>query len=134
MTSECTTATCEAPVETDALATNFADRWIRPVSDILENADEYRIVLEMPGVSSEQIDLQVENRQLSVRGRRSFNRSDEFELIHAEQRPASYWRNFVLSDDVDAGKIGAECTNGVVTIRLPKLLERKPRKITVRTI
>lgn len=94
-------------------------KWtVTPLMDVFENDDEYLLVGDLPGVKAEQLDLRVEKGVLILDTQGA---SPEWE----------YRREFKLSDDVDAGAIGAKLDAGVLELRLPKRAEVKPRKISI---
>ena len=84
----------------------------------------------MPGVSKENLEMWVENNELTILGRRSMP-SVEGTLIHRESRPENFRRSFELDPSIDAEKISAKIEQGVVTLTLPKAEQVKPRKIAV---
>ena len=106
------------------------EQFIAPAATVLENADGYTLEVEMPGVSKENLEMWVENNELTVLGRRSMP-SVEGTLIHRESRSENFKRSFELDPSIDAGKISATIEQGVVTLTLPKAEQVKPRKIAV---
>src|SRR5205823_5261067 len=108
-----------------------AEQFIAPPATVLENADGYTLEVEMPGVSKENLEMWVENNNLTILGRRSM-RSVDGTLIHQESRLENFRRSFELDPSIDAGKINAKIEQGVVTLTLPKAEQVKPRKITVK--
>lgn len=107
-----------------------AEQFIAPAATVLENADGYTLEVEMPGVSKENLEMWVENNELTILGRRSMP-SVEGTLIHRESRQENFRRSFELDPSIDAEKISAKIEQGVVTLTLPKAEQVKPRKITV---
>jgi HSP20 family protein len=107
-----------------------AEQFIAPAATVLENADGYTLEVEMPGVSKENLEMWVENNELTILGRRAMP-SIEGTLIHRESRQENFRRAFELDPSIDAGKISAKIEQGVVTLTLPKAEQVKPRKITV---
>ena len=107
-----------------------SEQFIAPAATVLENADGYTLEVEMPGVSKENLEMWVENNELTIVGRRSMP-AVEGTLIHRESRPESFRRTFELDPSIDAEKISAKIEQGVVTLTLPKAEQVKPRKITV---
>jgi HSP20 family protein len=107
-----------------------AAEFIAPAATVLENADGYTLEVEMPGVSKENLEMWVENNELTVLGRRSMP-AVEGTLIHRESRAENFRRAFELDPSIDAEKISATIEQGVVTLTLPKAERVKPRKITV---
>ncbi|HEY2615401.1 MAG TPA: Hsp20/alpha crystallin family protein [Chthoniobacterales bacterium] len=106
------------------------EQFIAPAATVLENEDGYTLEVEMPGVSKENLEMWVENNELTILGRRSMP-SIEGTLIHRESRPHNFRRTFELDPSIDAGKISAKIEQGVVTLTLPKAEQVKPRKIAV---
>jgi len=106
------------------------EQFIAPAATVLENPDGYTLEVEMPGVSKENLEMCVENNELTILGRRSAP-SVEGTLIHRETRPENFRRSFELDPSIDAGKISAKIEQGVVTLTLPKAEQVKPRKIAV---
>jgi HSP20 family protein len=106
------------------------EQFIAPAATVLENTDGYTLEVEMPGVSKENLEMWVENNELTILGRRSIP-SVEGTLIHRESRSENFRRSFELDPSIDAGKISAKIEQGVVTLTLPKAEQVKPRKIAV---
>jgi HSP20 family protein len=103
-----------------------------PPADIYE--DEHHIVLklEIPGIRQEDLDIQVENNTLSIRGERSLEKEEKEENFRrVERRYGSFYRAFTLPNTVDADKIQAEYENGVLKVKLEKRAEAKPKQIKV---
>src|SRR5437660_10773361 len=91
-----------------------AEQFIAPSATVLESADGYTLEVEMPGVSRENLEMWVENYELTILGRRSMP-SVEGTVIHRESRPENFQRSFELDPSIDAGKISAKDEQGVVT-------------------
>ncbi|HEX7518188.1 MAG TPA: Hsp20/alpha crystallin family protein [Chthoniobacterales bacterium] len=106
------------------------EQFIAPAATVLENTDGYMLEVEMPGVSKENLEMWVENNELTILGRRSMP-SVEGTLIHRESRSENFRRSFEIDPSIDAGKISAKIEQGVVTLTLPKAEQVKPRKIAV---
>ena len=106
------------------------EQFIAPAATVLENADGYTLEVEMPGVNKENLEMWVENNQLTILGRRALP-SVEGTLIHRESRLEHFRRSFELDPSIDAGRISAKIDQGVVTLTLPKAEQVKPRKIAV---
>jgi HSP20 family protein len=106
------------------------EQFIAPAATVLENTDGYTLEVEMPGVSKENLEMWVENNELTILGRRSMP-SVEGTLIHRESRSENFRRSFEIDPSIDAGKISAKIEQGVVTLTLPKAEQVKPRKIAV---
>ena len=103
-----------------------------PVTDIFETDDTLRVILEMPGVDKESVDLRVENDVLTVEGQVDFTKYQGLTPLYTEYNVGNYARSFELSSKIDQERIGAELKDGVITLVLPKAEKAKPRKIMVR--
>ena len=104
----------------------------RPVADIVERQDGVVVQIEMPGVPSDDVEISVERRVLTVRGRGRVTAPEGYRLVYAEYGEGDYERSFTLSGDIDEGNIAAEMKNGVLTLTLPRAEAAKPRKIEVK--
>jgi len=112
--------------ETGTRPTNYA----LPRATIREEKDHFLLDLEMPGVRKEDLEVTVENNELTVIGRRKDGEL-RGELVYRESRPLDYRRVFDLDPSIDAGKITAKIEQGIVKLTLPKAESVKPRKIPV---
>jgi HSP20 family protein len=104
-----------------------------PNSDIFETEDALTVVLEMPGVDRDNIDINVEGNVLTVEGKINFGKYEGLEPIYSEYNVGPYRRSFRISSRIDQDKIRAEMRDGVITLMLPKAAESKPRKIEVKS-
>jgi HSP20 family molecular chaperone IbpA len=102
-----------------------------PTTDIFETQQELTVVMEMPGVDNQNVEVTVENDVLSVAGRIDFSKYEGLQPVYTEYNVGHYARSFQLSSKIDQGKITADLKDGVITLTLPKSEEAKPRKITV---
>jgi HSP20 family protein len=108
-------------------------RAFMPNADIFETEDALTVVLEMPGVDRNNIDISVDSGVLTVEGKINFGKYEGLEPVYSEYNVGPYRRSFRISSRVDQDKINAEMRDGVVTLILPKAEEAKPRKIEVKT-
>jgi HSP20 family protein len=107
----------------------------RPPVDIEENDRELCLALEVPGIEPGQIDINVENGVLTVRGEKTTERKEgeEDSRYHVIERSyGSFYRSFQLPQGVDEGQIQAEHKNGVLIIRIPKTALPQPRRIQIK--
>ena len=129
-----------AGMEVDRLNRMFADfqteafnqAWV-PAVDIYET-DSHEVVIkaELPDVKKEDIGVTVENNVLTLTGERKQEQSTKREQFQrVERRFGSFSRSFTLPSSVDAGQIAASYKDGVLTIRLPRREEAKPKQISV---
>jgi HSP20 family protein len=103
-----------------------------PVTDIFETSDALKVILEMPGVDKESVDVRVENDVLTIEGQVDFTKYQGLTPLYTEYNVGNYARSFELSSKIDQERIGAELKDGVITLILPKAEKARPRKITVR--
>ena len=106
-------------------------RLFMPTADIFEAEHALTVVLEMPGVEKNSVDINVEAGVLTILGRLDFSKYEGMQPIYTEYNVGHYRRSFELSNKIDQSKIGAEMKDGVLTITLPKVEEAKPRRITI---
>jgi len=103
-----------------------------PPVDIYEDEHNITIGVELPGVDMKDIDVQVENNTLTIRGERTLEKDQKEENFHRiERRYGSFFRSFALPNTVDTDKVTAESNNGLLEIKLPKRAEAKPKQIKV---
>src|SRR6267378_542512 len=106
--------------------------WMQPV-DIFQS-DEHELVLkaELPDMSREDIDINIENFVLTIKGEKKVsNDVKEEQYHHVERRYGAFSRSFSLPQTVDPGRVSAEYKQGVLTVRLPLREDAKPRSIKV---
>jgi HSP20 family protein len=108
-------------------------RAFMPIADIFETEDALTVVLEMPGVDRENIDVSVENGVLTIEGKINFGKYEGLQPVYSEYNVGPYRRSFRISSQIDQDKINAEMRDGVITLVLPKAEEAKPRRIQVKT-
>lgn len=102
-----------------------------PPVDVFEDENGITLKADLPGVSKENLNVHVEGDQLSIEGEVALGESVKLEPVYAEVRVSHYRRTFALSRDLDTSKIEAAMKNGVLTLRIPKGEQAKPRRIPV---
>ncbi|MEO6873500.1 MAG: Hsp20/alpha crystallin family protein [Opitutaceae bacterium] len=104
---------------------------IKPTYDVKETSEAYRLVVQLPGVAKDGLELTAESNELRITGRRGWTQPAGWTPLHRETHPANY--ELVLTHDnaIDADKIVAELIDGVLRVTLPKPEAVKPRKIAV---
>ena len=106
--------------------------WVPPV-DIFEN-EQHELVLkaELPDLKREDIDIRVENNTLTLSGQKKSEEEVNEDRYHRIERTYGHFsRTFTLPNTVDTGKIAADYKNGVLTVRLPKREDARPKQIQV---
>lgn len=132
MNAEMTTPTDKTPAE--APETTHGGRIYRPLTDILETKEGVSLMLEMPGVASDDVDISLERRVLTIRGRANRPDPENLQLVHAEYGEGDYERVFTMSEDFNPEKIEAAMRNGMLTVTLPRAAAALPKKITVKAV
>jgi HSP20 family molecular chaperone IbpA len=102
-----------------------------PSADIYESEHALTVVLEMPGVSRDGIDVSVEGGVLTVEGRIDFSKYDGLQPLYSEYNVGPYRRTFRISNQIDQSGITAKLQDGVITLELPKAEAAKPRRIEI---
>ncbi|HJS88468.1 MAG TPA: Hsp20/alpha crystallin family protein [Steroidobacteraceae bacterium] len=105
----------------------------RPPVDIFEDRDGITLLADMPGVSKDRLSLRVDGNTLVLEGQVQFELSEGTEALYADVRSSLYRRTFTLSGELETEKIDASLKDGVLTVRIPKRAELRPRKIEVQT-
>ena len=113
------------------LTNNTARPWA-PAVDVLENENDVILKADVPEVDMRDIDIQIENGTLTLKGQRKFEDEKKGTGYHRIERSyGSFARSFALPETVDAEKVKAEYKNGVLTITLGKKEIAKPRTVKV---
>ena len=106
--------------------------WV-PALDIRETDDRFEVTADLPGMSSNDVELTFEDGTLTVRGRREFARDqDEGQYHRIERSYGSFARSVRLPRVADSERIEASFDNGVLTVLVPKREEAKARTIEVK--
>ena len=105
---------------------------LAPAVDIYENAQGITVQADMPGVSKDGLSIQTDRNSLVIEGNAVIDVPAAMEAIHADVQATRYRRSFALSGELDAERIEATLKDGVLTLRIPKRAEFRPRKVEVR--
>jgi HSP20 family protein len=108
------------------------EAWVTPVVDIFETDDDYFLVVDMPGVSRENIKLKLENGNLVIMGRINYEKVINKSYIMQERNIGNFYRDFKISDSIYHDKIEARYENGQLLVRLPKDEKIKPKNIEIK--
>lgn len=115
----------DAPAE-EASSRPFA----APDVDIYEGEEEVLVVVDLPGVSSERLRIDLDKGLLTIEGKRSED-GVPGKSIASEVPDADYRKSFLLPHGIDEEKLSAELANGVLRIRMPKAAAHRPRQIPI---
>jgi len=103
-----------------------------PPVDVVEDSSGITLYADLPGVSKDQLSLNVEAGTLTIEGDMGLATPQGMEATYAEVGLARFRRVFSLSKDLDTSKVSAELAQGVLRLRIPKAEHAQPRKIEVR--
>lgn len=106
---------------------------LRPAADIFEDDEGITLQLDVPGASKERLTLQVNRDRLDVDAEVRIEMPTGIEALYADVRSTHYQRTFALSSELETDKIDASLKDGVLTLRIPKRAEVRPRRVEVRT-
>jgi len=104
-----------------------------PYTDIIENEDGLTIMMDLPGAEDNNVDINLEDKVLTVTAKVEPLTFEGYRPLYAEYRIGDFERAFRLNDDFDADKIEAHLKEGVLTLVLPKSEAKKPRKIKIKS-
>jgi HSP20 family protein len=106
-------------------------RYYVPSTDIYETEEALTVIMEMPGVDRNNVNVSLDNNILLIEGRIDLTKYDGTEPVYTEYGIGNYTRSFALSNKVDRDRITAEVTDGVLTLTLPKVKETQPRRVPI---
>lgn len=109
--------------------TRANEQYIEPRVDIFEDANGLTLLADLPGVTKDNLDVEVKDEILTIQAHT--RREVKGTQIYREFELTNYHRQFKLSERVDADRITAEFKHGVLTLRMPKAEEAKPKQINV---
>ena len=108
-----------------------AGKYFLPATDIVETENELLVMMDMPGVRRENVEVKLENRVLEIEGHLDFSPYKDLTPIYSEYSVGHYTRRFTISNAIDSGKIDASLADGVLVLTLPKTPESQPRSVSV---
>ena len=111
--------------------TDQARRWVPPM-DLVEAEDHFVLKADLPGLTEEDVNIEVQDGTLSISGSRKAEHEErEKGWYRIERSFGSFNRSLTLPDGVDADRIEASFDHGVLEVRIPKPEQRKPRRISI---
>jgi HSP20 family molecular chaperone IbpA len=105
-----------------------------PSADVMEDQNEIRLMLELPGMRADDVEVSMENNILTISGEKKEERQEENQERRwhlSERRYGRFSRSFVLPRDVEQDRIQANFENGVLSVTIPKSEKARPRRIQV---
>ncbi len=105
-----------------------------PPMNVTQDDDNFYLRAEVPGINPDEMSISAVKNRVSLAGKRDIQIEHERASYHRKERPeGSFNRTVTLPTDIDAERVDARYTDGILTLTLPKAEEAKPRQITVRT-
>jgi HSP20 family protein len=115
--------------------TNGSGQYWTPSMDAWETGQAFVVQLDLPGVTADQVDVTFDRNTLTIRGTRPATipqpEQGELRVFFAERAPGAFTRTLRFPQYVEASRIDAAFTNGVLTVTVPKAEAAKPRKIEI---
>lgn len=121
-----------SPAEREEAAAN-AVRRVLPALDIWEDEGAVTVVADMPGVGTEELEVELADHTLTLGGHIGIDLPETLAARFAELRASRYERQLALGEGIDTDRIEASAKDGVVTVRLPKTSSTRRRRIEVHT-
>ncbi|QEG20863.1 Hsp20/alpha crystallin family protein [Mariniblastus fucicola] len=105
-----------------------------PPANVTESDTGFSLVMELPGVSADDVSIEMKENLLVVHGKKVVDKPGEGQrLAKSERRGGAFARKFEFASQIDADGISAEFKDGLLSIELPKSEKVLPRKIEIRT-
>ena len=106
-------------------------RWI-PAMDLVETKDDFVLRADLPGIGDADVSIEVENNVLTISGERKAEHEERHEgYYRIERATGSFARSLSLPEGIDPDAVTAAFDNGVLTVRVPKPVQAKPRRVKI---
>lgn len=102
-----------------------------PLVNVFEDGDDFVVVAELPGVKKEDLDIQVRGDAVRIRGKKTVAYDEKASVHRSERVGGEFDRTLTLPEQIEAAKVHAEYRDGVLTLRLPRAENAKPRTVTI---
>lgn len=122
----------EEALSTEGTERTRETRCFVPRADIYENENDIAVLVDLPGVSKDSVEITLEKNILKINGYVDQETPKGYSLAFAEYRVGDYERSFRLTNQIDQNKIEAIMNDGVLKLHLPKAEAAKTRKIAVK--
>jgi HSP20 family protein len=108
------------------------ERYIRPRTSVFEMDDAVQIIMDVPGVSKENLDIHYDRGELTITAKRETWDREKLTSCYCERFDGHYRRVFALDNTLDNNKIDAKLAQGVLELTIPKTEAVKPKKIEIK--
>lgn len=105
--------------------------FVRPVYRVDSDEHSYTVVLEMPGVAKDRVDVHFDNQLLTITGGRDRKLPDGWKALHRESADADYRLRLQVGVDIDSNRVSAQLQDGILRLQLPLAETAKPRQIEI---
>ena len=122
--------TFESP--TSGFDLGVSGRGVFPPTNVFNDKDGYIVRMEVPGVTPESLTIESHGRTLTISGKRETSAPEGASFHRHERNSGEFSRSLQLSNDLDLTKAEATCKHGMLTVRIPKKDEAKPRQIEIK--
>jgi HSP20 family protein len=127
------TSQSKVPATGDEKRGRYSDAALTPPVDVFEDANGITLYADLPGVSRDKLNLQVDSDALVIEGESALAIPEGLQSSHSEVGLARFRRVFTLSKELDADKVSAELAHGVLKLSIPKAQHAQARRIAVKS-
>ncbi len=121
----------DSPTLMDVLAGAWPTGWT-PQADVTATEDAYIVLLDLPGLSKDDVEITIQDRSLRVEGERKSPQADDTDTFTRRERATGHFqRHFVLPKSIKANAVKATFDRGVLRIQIPITDDHKARKVTI---
>jgi HSP20 family protein len=108
-----------------------SQRWV-PAMDLVETEDDFVLRADLPGLDANDVNIEVEDRALTISGERKTEHEDKQEGYYRVERSfGAFQRSMTLPEGIDPDQIAANFEKGVLEVRIPKPEQRRPRRVQI---
>jgi HSP20 family protein len=115
----------------DWLGTRTAGGGAYPPVSVFNDGEDFVVVAELAGVRKEDLDVQVRGDTLRIKGKKAVAYEDKASVHRREREAGEFDRTLTLPAQLDAAKVAAEYSDGVLTVRLPRAESERPRSVAI---
>ena len=102
-----------------------------PRTNLFENGDYFELQAEVPGLSKDDLTLNIQGNYLEISGKRSITSPEGVKTHRRERSDQAFSRSYTLPADVETDSVDATLKDGILTLKLPKTPDAKPKKVTI---
>jgi HSP20 family protein len=109
----------------------YRDEW--PSLDLEDKGKEFLLTAEMPGLKKDNVQLEVEDQAVEIRGSTSWNKDEKTDrYVHRERAAQSFHRRIELPEEIDTNNVRATMNDGLLELTLPKKYPKEKKKVNIR--